>query len=170
MSTQAGSQSSTFSAAREQRREVRSTAPLPLRLLVPLSPAAAFALGAFLVGLAILLVALKPIAATLIASVPLLLGGLWMLAAGMWNEAHRGEVAAALGAQRQATQASLRRHPVFWLTVVPVLAAARAIERMETSQSHPGLVVVLVVGLGMWVLGVVAVAFRIRRARGAAGT
>jgi hypothetical protein len=158
---------SPVDTARDRRRALRATAPLLIRPFVPLLPVAGFLAAALLIGFAILLAALRPVAATLAACGPLLLIGLWMLAAAVWSEAHHAAVSQALDAQRGVRQASMRRHPILWLTALPLVAGARAAARMETGHGHPALVVVLAVGLGVWATALVAVFFGIRRAHAA---
>lgn len=156
---------SASATAQERWRAVRSSAPVLIRPLVPRRPVEGFVTGAVLVGIAILLVALRPATATLVASGPLLLLALWMLAAALWNETHRDAVSDALGARRLAVRASMRRHPVFWLTVLPVVAGLRAVARLHTDHGHAGVAVVLGVGLGVWAVALAGVAFAVRRAR-----
>lgn len=163
-STSAGSPVDT---ARDRRRALRATAPLLIRPFVPLPPVAGFAAAALLIGFAILLAALRPVTATFAACGPLLLVGLWLLAASVWSEAHRAAVSEALDAQRSARRASMRRHPILGLTALPLVAGARAAARMETGHGHPALVVVLAAGLGVWAIALVAVSFAIRRAHAA---
>lgn len=155
----------TMSAARQQRRQVRSSAPLLLRPLVPSQPSVGFLSAAVLIGIAILISALKPATATLVASIPLLIFGLYMLAGAVWNEEHHADVSGAIGTQRRAAQASMRRHPVLWLTLLPLAAAGRAVERLSTDGSSHGLALILATGGGMWLFGLIAVGTRIRRAR-----
>jgi hypothetical protein len=136
-----------------------------IRPLVPAPAGFGFAAGALLVGIAILLVAIRPATATRVAGAPLLLGAVWILLAALWNERHHGEVAGAIDAQRRARRASLRRHPVLWATVLPLAAAGRAVARLETGGTHHGLALLLAIGLGTWALCLGAVVFGLRRAR-----
>jgi hypothetical protein len=136
-----------------------------IRPLVPAPAGFGFAAGALLVGIAILLVAIRPATATRVAGAPLLLGAVWILLAALWNERHHAEVAGAIGAQRRAQRASLRRHPVLWATVLPLAAAGRAVARLETGGTHHGLALVLAIGLGTWALCLGAVGFGLHRAR-----
>jgi len=84
---------------------------------------------------------------------------------GYWSERHRDEAAHAVQIQRQVRNQRARRHPAYFLVVVPLIAAGSAALRWNGHQRHHSAASWLIpAALGL-VFGVVLGAILVLRAR-----